>query len=179
MAYCKRCSCGHVMIYEEFGGAPLRCPTCSRFIAFLKEEVYTQPENMEETGQTGQQEIAPQEETGHEPAPGAEKKRFVITLEAPDGELILPVEQEMLVGRNAAGKEYLGQFPDVTRQHLTIAPRANGITATLTDHSRYGTFVNGKRMIKESSVVVSNYSEIRLASKAILLVRVKEEAQDA
>ena len=75
---------------------------------------------------------------------------------------------------NAAGKEYLGRFPDVTREHLTITPRANGITATLTDNGRWGTHVNGTRMVKGSSIVVSNYSEIRLASKAILLVRVKE-----
>ena len=87
---------------------------------------------------------------------------------------MIPVREKLDVGRNSAGKEYLGQFPDVTRAHFTIAPRANGISATLTDHGRWGTYINGTRMIKESSVVVSNYSEIRLASRAILLVRVKE-----
>lgn len=166
MAFCKRCQCSHVLIYEERGGAPLRCPKCSRFLAFINEEVYKEPEPIPEPGP----EPTPEPESVPEPV----KKSFLITLESPDGELVIPVREKMDVGRNSAGKEYLGQFPDVTRAHFTIAPRANGISATLTDHGRWGTYINGTRMIKESSVVVSNYSEIRLASRAILLVRVKE-----
>ena len=165
MAYCKHCQCGHTLVYETMGGSPLRCPKCNRFIAALKEEIY------QEQPETPREEQPPEKP---ESAPAAPASRFLITLESPDGELVIPVTQEITVGRNATGKEFLGQFGDVTREHFSIAPRSNGISATLTDHSRWGTYINGVRMIKESSVVVSNYSEIRLASRAVLLVRVNE-----
>lgn len=194
MAYCKRCQCGHVLIYENMGGAPLRCPKCSRFIAALKEEIYREPDPAEpevpeisepevEIPQPVEQEpqIPEEEQTPEEttPTPSPNTNGFLITLESPDGEVVIPVTEEIDVGRNAAGKEYLGMFADVTRQHFTIAPRSNGITATLTDHGRWGTYVNGIRMLKETSIVVSNYSEIRLASRAVLLVRVREVNTDA
>ena len=180
MAYCKHCNCGHTIIFEEMGGAPLLCPQCKRKTMFLKEELYVEPAPEPEVVPEPVAEPVAEEPTSEpipeptpDPAPVV-KKSFLITLESPDGELVLPIREKLVVGRNAAGKEYLGRFPDVTREHLTIAPRSNGITATLTDNGRWGTHVNGTRMVKGSSVVVSNYSEIRLASKAILLVRVKE-----
>lgn len=166
MAYCKLCQCGHLMVYENMGGAPLRCPKCGRFIASVDEEVYKEADDSATEPASSSTELVEAEEP--------RKKTFLITLESKDGELVLPIREKLDVGRNAAGKEYLGRFPDVTRAHITIAPRANGITATLTDHGRWGTYINGIRMVKESSAVVSNYSEIRLASSAILLVRVKE-----
>lgn len=171
MAYCKHCPCGHTLIYENMGGSPLRCPKCTRFIAALTEEIYQEQAPEEETVEAPLDEQPPEkpETTTFVPA-----RRFLITLESLDGELVIPVTQEITVGRNAAGKEFLGQYGDVTREHFSIAPRDNGITATLTDHSRWGTYINGVRMIKESSVVVSNFSEIRLASRAVLLVCVKE-----
>lgn len=183
MARCKRCDCGHVMIFEEVGGAPLRCPKCTRRTMLFNEEDYVEPsaepevevkpEIVPEVTPEPTPDPVPVPEPEPEPAPPV-KKHFLITLESPDGELVLPIREHTVVGREAAGQQYLSQFLDVTRQHLTITPRANGITATLTDNGRFGTWVNGTPMIKGSSIVVSNYSEIRLASRAILLVRVKE-----
>lgn len=200
MAYCKRCPCGHVNLYEKMGGAPLRCSKCSRFIAAVTEEIYVEAEETvqvetpqpetpeapkpEETEQEQEQQSQEPERTDEE-EPSAQKieevgaKRFRITLESPDGSFVLPVTTQMTVGRNAAGMEYLGAYGDVSRDHFTIAPRANGISATLTDVSSWGTYVNGVRLIKGSSVAVSNYTEIRLASRAFLLVRVKEVSADA
>ena len=203
MAYCKRCPCGHVNLYEKMGGAPLRCSKCSRFIAAVTEEIYVEAEQTvrEETPQpeVAEQEIPQTEVTQPEPTeqqpqepevtddeePSAEQmeavgtKRFRITLESPDGSFVLPVTTSLTVGRNAAGMEYLGPYADVSRQHFTIAPRSNGISATVTDESSWGTYINGVRLIKGSSVAVSNYTEIRLASRAFLLVRVKEVSADA
>ena len=190
MAYCKRCQCGYVIVYEKMGGAPLQCPECTRFTGFFKEEEYHEPEEkqmpveapVEPPAETPAEEQTVEqtvEQTGETPVEETPRKKFVITLETPGGELSIPITEETVVGRNAAGKTYLGNFPDVTREHIIITPRANGITATLTDQGRLGTYVNGVRMIKGSSVVVSNYSEIRLASRAILLVRVKEVEENA
>lgn len=200
MAWCKRCQCGFLMIFDKIGGAPLRCPKCNRLTLFMNETEYVEP--AQEPEEEKPQEETPQEETPvrepaktpepeptpeptpepepipePEPTPEPEplvRKSFEISLESPDGEVQIPIWGKTTVGRNAAGKEFLGRFPDVSREHFQITPRANGITATLTDVGRLGTYVNGTRMVKGSSVVVSNYSEIRLATKAILLVRVKE-----
>ena len=219
MAWCKRCQCGLLMIFDKIGGAPLRCPKCNRLTLFMNETEYVEPaqEPEEEKPQeetpvrepaetpepeptpepTPEPEPIPEPEPTPEPEPISEpeptpepepisepeptpepeplvRKSFEISLESPDGEVQIPIWGKTTVGRNAAGKEFLGRFPDVSREHFQITPRANGITATLTDVGRLGTYVNGTRMVKGSSVVVSNYSEIRLATKAILLVRVKE-----
>lgn len=191
MAYCKRCQCGNVIIFEQLGGSPLRCPQCHRTIFSLKEEIYREPDSEEAEvpeeepqqpepaapeapEQAAQPQVSIPEDTQPETPEPPVRKSFLITLEAVDGGIVIPIREKTVVGRDAAGKEYLGKYPDVSRKHFTIAPRANGITATLTDHSTYGTYVNGTRMMKESSVVVSNFSEIRLSSRAILLIRVKE-----
>lgn len=195
MAWCKRCQCGFLMIFDKIGGAPLRCPKCNRLTLFMNETEYVEPAQepeeekpQEETPvrepvETPEPEPTPEPTPEPEPIPEPEptpepeplvRKSFEISLESPDGEVQIPIWGKTTVGRNAAGKEFLGRFPDVSREHFQITPRANGITATLTDVGRLGTYVNGTRMVKGSSVVVSNYSEIRLATKAILLVRVKE-----
>lgn len=186
MAYCKRCACGHINKYERMGGAPLRCTKCSRFIAAVTEEIYREQEEapvreekpsvreeeqVREDNRPGEKER--EEGTGEQP-PAVPAKGFVITLEAPDGSFVLPVDGPITVGRNAKGMEYLGVYGDVSREHFTIAPRANGISATLTDISSMGTYVNGVRMMKGTSVAVSNFTELRLATRAFLLVRVKE-----
>lgn len=183
MAYCKRCACGHVNVYEQMGGAPLRCTKCSRFIAAITEEVYveqTQEQQNQEQSQDQTQEQTRETEQRQEPQTGETtqpqtgSQGFVITLESPEGDFVLPVTENITVGRNAAGMRYLEHYPDVSRQHFTIEPRLNGISATLTDISSWGTYVNGVRMMKGSSVAVSNSAELRLATKAILIVRVKE-----
>lgn len=187
MAYCKRCACGHINKYERMGGAPLRCTKCSRFIAAVTEEIYREQEETpvreEKTSVREEEQVRedsrPEEKggkdefTGEQP-PVVPAKGFAITLESPDGSFVLPVNGPITVGRNAKGMEYLGVYGDVSREHFTIAPRANGISATLTDISSMGTYVNGVRMMKGTSVAVSNYTELRLASRAFLLVRVKE-----
>lgn len=183
MAWCKRCQCGFLMIFDKIGGAPLRCPKCNRLTLFMNETEYVEPaqepeeEKPQEETPVREPVETPEPEPTPEPTPEPEplvRKSFEISLESPDGEVQIPIWGKTTVGRNAAGKEFLGRFPDVSREHFQITPRANGITATLTDVGRLGTYVNGTRMVKGSSVVVSNYSEIRLATKAILLVRVKE-----
>lgn len=196
MTYCKRCVCGNVIKYEKKGGAPLRCTKCSRFIAAVTEEVYMEPDEIPQTPAVSVPvsesagEIAtpasntapipdpptePHPEPGGSPASGG----FAISLETPDGYFSIPVTEPIVVGRNAAGLEYLGAFGDVSREHFRIAPRSNGISATLTDISSWGTYVNGVRMVKHSSIAVSNSTEIRLASRAILILRVKEVNGDA
>ena len=184
MAYCKRCACGFINLYEKMGGAPLRCTKCSRFIAAVTEEVYTQPEEtaQEQPVQEEPQVAEPISEDTPEPERSIEMgapKSFLITLESPDGSFVLPITEAVTVGRNAALMEYLGLYPDVSREHFTIAPRANGISATVTDKSSWGTYINGVRLIKGAAVAVSNLSEIRLATRACLLVRVKEVTLDA
>lgn len=169
MAYCKRCVCGHVNLYEQKGRAPLRCTKCSRFIAAVVEELYEEPVQQE-----------PKTDRPSEPREVPEApKGFVITLESPDGSFVLPVTEQITVGRNAAGMDYLVRYADVSRTHFTIEPRFNGISATLTDISSKGTFVNGVRMVKGSSVAVSNSTVLRLANHAILIVRVKEAGKNA
>lgn len=172
MAYCKRCVCGHLNIYEHLGGAPLRCTQCSRFIAAVTEEVYDSSIRQEPES------VAPQEKFNRIDPPKPHSTGFAITLESPEGDLVLPVTEPLTVGRNAAGKDYLVSYADVSREHFVIEPRSNGISATLTDISRHGTFVNGVRMVKGTSIAVSNSALIRLGVNACLVVRVKEVIRD-
>lgn len=175
MAYCKRCVCGHVNIYEKKGHAPLRCTKCNRFIAAVTETIYC--ESKEEAQIPREEPKAP---ALPETKPEAPKpKVFAITLESPEGDFVLPVTAPITVGRNAEGMTYLENYADVSRNHFTIEPRSNGISATLTDISSLGTYVNGVRMVKGSSVAVSNSTVLRLGGSALLVVRVKEVGSDA
>lgn len=178
MAYCKRCVCGHVNIYEQMGRSPLRCTKCRRFIAAVTEEVYEEQPQQEETAEEKTPEIT---ET---PVPGEggqpeQPRGFAITLESPEGDFVLPVTELITVGRNASGMKYLEHYADVSREHFTIEPRFNGISATLTDMSTFGTCVNGVRMVKGTSVAVSNSTVLRLGNHAIMIVRVREVGSDA
>lgn len=179
MAYCKHCVCGHVTVYEKKGGAPLRCPKCSRFIAAVTEELYTEPREEPKTAGTPESREPDRKPPETPEIPKTEAKGFFITLESPEGEFVLPVRERITVGRNASGMSYLEPYADVSREHFTIEPRFNGISATLTDISTFGTYVNGVRMVKGSSVAVSNSTVLRLANNAILIVRVKEAVSDA
>lgn len=175
MAYCKRCVCGHVNIYEKKGLSPLRCTKCNRFIAAVTETVYVEPKDEPEIPQEQPKTPSEPEKKPAVPKP----KVFAITLESPEGDFVLPVTGPITVGRNAEGMDYLVNYPDVSRTHFTIEPRSNGISATLTDISSQGTFVNGVRMVKGTCVAVSNSAVLRLATSAILIVRVKEVDSDA
>lgn len=176
MAYCKRCVCGHVTVYPQAGQAPLRCSKCSRFIAAVTETVYVEAE---EELKTPEEEPKTVEEQPEAPPPPSTRKGFAMTLESPDGDYVLQVAGPMTVGRNAEGRAYLEEYPDVSRNHFTIEPRPNGITATLTDLSSMGTYVNGVRMVKGSSVAISNSTVLRLGNSAFLVVRMKEVDSDA
>ncbi len=181
MKYCKKCVCGHVNVYE--GASPFKCGSCGRNLMRVRQEEYVPEEEQKEEKPPVPAEHTAEKDTpvsavpeNDEPDKKEEKKTavFVQKLESPDGTCVIPVDGTMIIGRNSEGKEYLKWHEDVSREHFVITPRPNGIAATVKDISSFGTYINGKRMQKESSAFITDGATIRLASDAVLKFTVKE-----
>lgn len=150
MAYCKRCLCGHLNIYEKPGMASPFCEKCSRQILHIPEEKYS-----EELKNQDNETI----------------NRYHYTLVGDNDEKI-EFDSEITIGRNSYGKEILVNYPDVSREHLTISPRSSGIAVTITDISTYGTYINGKKIDKNTPKMISNGAKIRLANHGTFILRI-------
>lgn len=149
MAYYKRCLCGHLNIYEKPGMASPFCEKCSRQILHIPEEKYYE---------------------------GIEKnavKKYQYILVGENSEKIV-FDSETIIGRNGYGKEILINYPDVSRKHLIISPRSSGIAVTVIDISTYGTYINEKRIEKNTPKMISTGAKIRLANHATFILRIGE-----
>lgn len=150
MAYCKRCLCGHLNIYEKPGTAAPFCEKCSRQILHIPEEKYNEDiENQEKNA--------------------VNNYRYMLV--GNNSERI-EFDSEMTIGRNSYGKEILANYPDVSREHLIISPRSSGIAVTVTDISTYGTYINEKKIEKNTPKMISNGAKIRLANHATFILRI-------
>lgn len=173
MTYYKTCDVGHKNIYEDGAGAPLRCAQCGRNIVRAPEKIYVpEAEEPQEPEKAKEADEAPQTEQT-EAAP-EEVVTFRMLLQSTDGTCIIPVKEEIIVGRNSAGSSYLENFCDVSKEHFKIIPRASGIAATIKDISRFGTYINGTRMAAGSSSILTSGATIGLASEAVMKFTVEE-----
>lgn len=148
--YCKKCICGHINTYELQGASPLECDNCGRMLLEVTEELYV-PGLNEET----------------------EIKKTNMFLCFKD--ISIPIAEKTLIGRNQVGKEWLVNYPDVSREHFYIEPRSSGIGATIEDVSSFGTYLNGHKIRKNTSQFITSGTEIRLASRAELKFIIKGE----
>lgn len=143
MSYYKKCICGYFSVYDKSGMAPMYCQKCGRQLLTISEESGS-PLNDELQYENQNQDVA-------------------MFLECEMG--IIPITEELIVGRNCYGKEFLKNYPTVSREQFAIKPRSSGIAAIITDKSSYSTtYLNGEKIGNGNSRIVTNGGIITLSN---------------
>ena len=159
MSFCKICICGEKVVFEHRLSFPDNCPSCGRklveFITYNEEdprveELLRQTQSSNEQIPSNGLQVSESEKTA---------KNYALVFA--DGKKIRIPDGECIVGRTGTGAEELAEYPSVSRQHLRIIVKRN-IGILVEDLSSYGTLINGKRIQKNSLVMVDEDSTITL-----------------
>lgn len=171
MAFCKVCACGEKIVFERRLGFPDNCPSCQRklvdFLTYNEDdprvaELLKEHEKSNNSVENNDNEIPLVNESNVAP------KRYVLRLEN-GNEIDIP-EEGCIIGRTEVGAEMLSEYGSVSRQHLRVTPRRN-IGVIVEDISKYGTLVDGQRIIKNSPVRVANGTKITLCNVEMVLIQ--------
>lgn len=168
MAFCKVCVCGKKIVFERILGYPAKCPYCTRSLDGPPTYNEDDPrvEELIQTNSRSKDDTESQKD--FLPANGMISKKFYLKLS--NGKEIPIPDEGGIIGRTELGAEELAEFPSVSRQHIKVFIRRG--TVLIEDTSRYGTFVDGQKIIKNEPVRIACGSKITLCNvEAELLVK--------
>ncbi len=164
MSLCKICQCGRKIIQEKRSAFPDNCPSCGRSLIGRPSYNEADPRVKEILGQ---QETDPEkiiESNGEEEKQG--KQKYVLRMKS--GKKIDIPDEGGIIGRTGIGGELLSEYQSVSREHLQITPRrTTGVIVE--DLSKYGTLIDGKRMEKNSPVMITAGTRITLCGLDLIL----------
>lgn len=176
MAYCKVCPCGKKVVFEKINLAPDKCPFCGRLIlqATRYEENSEEAERLLQQYKHKEQEanVIDKEDTDDSKVNETtnEDNEFVLCLVSENGEEIIIPPEGGIIGRTEIGAEKLANYPSISKQHIKVFYTFKK-TLLIEDISRYGTFINGRKMEKNISEHVSPNSIIRLCNVDFTLIK--------
>ena len=175
MAFCKVCACGEKIVFERRLGFPDNCPSCQReLVDFLtyNEDDPRVAELLKEHEKSNNSVVNNDNEIPLVNESNANPQRYIFRLEN-GNEIDIP-EEGCIIGRTEVGAEMLAEYGAVSRQHLRVTPRRN-IGVIVEDISKYGTLVDGQRIIKNSPVRVANGTRITLCNVEMVLIQKRSE----
>jgi len=101
-------------------------------------------------------------------AGGAETEKLRLKVAAGNAAgSVIEVEQELLIGRQAAGAGTLGNDIEISRQHARIAPEGEGRYAIEDLGSTNGTTVNGRRI--DSPITLQAGDRIEVGASELIV----------
>lgn len=163
---CKLCDCGFLNIYEEHDIAPRRCEQCGRNI--LQKDTF----DYEEYQKQQVEEVQPEVE--EKPAV---KGLFKLVCEQKGIELILPEDEDFVLGREGVGAEVFGNT--ISRNHLYVTPRGRLGISVVDKESLNGTKVNDELLAKGVTKIVVHGNTITLdvndTGVTLTLLRIEQE----
>lgn len=160
MAYCRICDVGHKVVFVRRFGFPPECPECGRSL-LNQDTLDTDTDALRIEELIRERTSAPAQETPEQtpsgPASGPAQPVSQVVVDtgsrAAGYVLVLPGGKEIpipaggcIVGRTETGGEELAEYGSVSRQHVRITPKRNGVE--IEDLSTYGTWVNGIKLEK-------------------------------
>lgn len=166
MAFCKVCICGKKTVFERILSFPDNCPSCGRRLVDFMTYNENDPRVEELVSSRADVEAVEKEEKPVSVRAEVRKRKYVLKLS--NGKEIAIPEEGCVIGRTEVGAEELAEFPSVSRQHLRVTPRRN-IGVLIEDISRYGTLVDGQRIVKNSPVRVADGSKLTLCDVEMVL----------
>ena len=170
MANCKVCACGEKIVFERRLGFPDKCPSCGRklvdFLTYNEDDPRVEELMRETTG------LESNNEAVAEPISDKGKVSKGYYLKLSNGKKISIPNDGGIIGRTELGAEELAEYPSVSRQHIRVTVRRN-IGVLIEDISKYGTLVDGQRIVKNEPVRVADGSIVTLCNVDVELI-VKE-----
>lgn len=160
MSFCKICACGEKVVFERRLGYPENCPACGRKLSEFRTFAEDDPmvaELMKEKDDSADASIT---ESNSFPGEFNQEKQYVLKLF--NGKEIKIPSEGCVIGRTETGAEELAEFPSVSRQHLRVVLKRVGVF--IEDISRYGTLLDGQRLIKNTPVRVADGAKISLCN---------------
>ena len=161
MAFCKLFACGEKVVFERRLSYPENCPSCGRKLSEFRTYLEDDPALIDllekkDNSLTIESNIEQDTILGY----SNHDNRYVLRLF--NGKEIPIPPEGCIVGRTEVGAEELAEFPSVSRQHIRIVLKRAGVF--IEDVSRYGTLIDGQRMIKNTPVRVANGAKITLCN---------------
>ena len=161
MAFYYLCDCGKKSRFER-GCAPRKCGSCGR--SLIGYQVFDEDEPLIEDESL--QELEPEQETSN-------MIRYqLVPLRGGEGIRIPP--QGAVIGRMSTGSYILRQDRSVSKEHIEVSYRGQ-IGLQITDISRFGTFLNGDRLVKNVATVAFEGDLVRLYKVEFKIARYEEE----
>ncbi len=171
MAFCKVCACGEKIVFERRLGFPEKCPSCQRklvdFLTYNEDDPRVVELLKEHEKNNGPDEFEDSEVPLVKESNSA-NGRYALRLD--NGTEIDIPEEGCIIGRTEVGAEALAEYGSVSRQHLRVTPRRN-IGVIVEDLSKYGTLVEGQRIIKNSPVRIASGTKITLCNVDMVLTQ--------
>lgn len=169
MAFCKVCACGEKIVSERRLGFSDYCPSCGRNLVSFP--IYNENDPHVEEIMRGNTGLESSNESAADSSPDIGKKSGEFYLKLSNGRTISIPNEGGIIGRTEHGAEELAEYPSVSRQHIRVTVRRN-IGVLVEDISKYGTLVDGQRIVKNEPVRVAVGSKITLCNaEAELLVK--------
>lgn len=161
MTFCKVCACGEKIVFERRLGFPDYCPSCGRkLVDFL---TYNEDDPRVEELLRGNNDLNSHNESITDSSVDNEIVSNGFYLKLSNG-MEIPIPNEgCIIGRTELGAEELAEYPSVSRQHIRVIVRRN-IGVLIEDISKYGTLVDGQRIVKNEPVRVAVGSTITLCN---------------
>lgn len=173
MAFCKVCTCGEKIVFERRLSFPDNCPSCGRKLVDFLTYSENDPHVDELMKSSAESETSESVEKDVSTESASYNKKYFLLLN--NGKEIEIPNEGCIIGRTETGAEELAEFPSVSRQHMRVTPRRN-IGVLVEDISAYGTLVDGKRIVKNTSVRVADGSKVTLCDiEAVLTVKEVKE----
>lgn len=166
MAFCKVCACGEKVVFERRLGFPDNCPSCGRkLVDFL---TYNEDDPRVEELIQKSSEVEEKESNTETTTVGQRiQKKYALRLS--NGKEISIPDEGGTIGRTELGAAELAEYSSISRQHIRITVRRN-IGVLIEDISKYGTLVDGQRIVKNEPVRVACGSKVTLCNVETELV---------
>ena len=97
----------------------------------------------------------------------AKEESVNYSIRSMDGEAVIPINEEVLIGRDGVCSEYFDRSKYISRKHATLYFE-NGNVYVM-DASTNGTYINGRRIDKMQKVILNKGDKITFADMDFVL----------
>lgn len=164
---CKICECGNVLKFEKMQLCPDPCPSCGRitqsYITYSEDDPMVMELSSRYSDNVPSGNYLPESVS----KPEVKEKIYVLVSGRKGYELRIP-NDGCIIGRTELGANELADNPAVSKKHIVVTVNKK-FGLFIEDISSFGTYVNGKQVLKNDKVHISNGDEITLYNEKFIV----------